>query len=247
MVLAGREGFRGNGITSDATRIRLATFKLEGESQIWWEWAKTFRDLEAMTWAEFHELFMGKYFPTIAKHAMAQEILELKQGAMIVMECVAKFIELARFVDDYVATYMAKVRRFDNGLKLSIWVKIVGLRLHDMDSMVEKAMTIEREMEDARSIRDAGVSGKRRESQSSSSSGKKPSASSSCGFQSRDHLGQGQIRAPSQAGQTIYHFFHQPGHMKRDCPPKTRIPRFRDNTVLVISGTGSDLIYSSTP
>ena len=101
---------------------------------------------------------------------------------MTVMEYVSKFTELARFVDDYMATYMAKVRRFENGLKLSIRGKIMGLHLQDMDSMVETAMTIEREIEDARSIRDAGVSGKRRESQSSSSSGKKPRASSSCGF-----------------------------------------------------------------
>ena len=25
-------------ITSDATRIRLATFQLEGEAQVWWKW-----------------------------------------------------------------------------------------------------------------------------------------------------------------------------------------------------------------
>ena len=40
-------------ITSDATRTRLAAFQLEGEAQVWWKWARTFRDLEAMTWAEF--------------------------------------------------------------------------------------------------------------------------------------------------------------------------------------------------
>ena len=34
-------------ITSDTTRIRLAAFQLEGETQVWWNWAKTFRDLEA--------------------------------------------------------------------------------------------------------------------------------------------------------------------------------------------------------
>ena len=45
------------------------------------------------------------------------------------MEYVAKFIELARFADDYVATDMAKVRKFENGLKLSIRGKIVGLLL----------------------------------------------------------------------------------------------------------------------
>ena len=64
---------------------------------------------------------------------------------------------------------MAKVRRFENGLKLSIWTRIVGLCLQDMDSMVGTALTIEREIEDAWSTRDAGVSSKRKESQSSSS------------------------------------------------------------------------------
>ena len=172
-------------ITSDATRIRLAAFQLEGEAQVWWKWARTSRDLEAMTWAEFQEMFMGKYFPDTARHAKAQEFLELKQGAMTMMDYVAKFTELARFADDYVATDMAKVRRFENGMKLSIRARIVGLRLQDMDSMVGTALTIEREIEDARSTRDASVSSKRKESQSSSSSGKRQRASSSRGFQSR--------------------------------------------------------------
>ena len=116
---------------------------------------------------------MGKYFPVTARHAKAQEFLELKQGAMMVMDYVARFTELARFADDYVATDMAKVRRFENGLKLSIRVRIVRLRLQDMDFMVGTALIIEREIKDARSTRDASVSSKRKESQSSSSSGKR--------------------------------------------------------------------------
>ena len=36
-------------ITFDATRIRLSTFQLEGESQVWWDWVKALRNLEAMT------------------------------------------------------------------------------------------------------------------------------------------------------------------------------------------------------
>ena len=166
-------------ITSDATRIRLAVFQLEGEAQVWWNWAKTSRDLEAITWAEFQELFMGKYFPDTARHAKAQEFLELKQGTMTMMDYVARFMKLASFSGDYVATGMAKVRRFENGLKLSIQAKIIRLRLQDMDSMVRTTLTIEREIEDAQSTRDAGVSSKRKESQSSSSSGKKQRASGS--------------------------------------------------------------------
>ena len=115
----------------DATRIRLATFQLEGESQLWLDLVRALRDLEAMTWEEFHGLLMEKYFPVFARHAKAREFLELRQGTMTILESVAKFTELARFVDDYVATYMAKVRKFEDGLKLSVRGKIVGLLLQD--------------------------------------------------------------------------------------------------------------------
>ena len=89
-----------------------------------------------------------------------------------------------------------------------------------MDSMVGTAMTIEREMEDARSTRDAGVSSNRKESQSSSSSGKKQRASSSHGFQGCGHQGQGRIRVASQAGQMVCYHCQQPEHMRRDCPQR---------------------------
>ena len=73
-----------------------------------------------MTWEKFHELFMGKYFSTTVRHAKAREFLEMRQGTMTVIKYVAKFTKLAHFDDDYVATDMAKVRKFENTLKLSI-------------------------------------------------------------------------------------------------------------------------------
>ena len=87
-------------ITSDTARIRLAAFQLEGEAQVWWRWARASRDIEAMTWVAFQELFMSKYFPENVRHAKAQEFLELKQGVMTVMGYVARFTELARYADD---------------------------------------------------------------------------------------------------------------------------------------------------
>ena len=84
---------------------------------------------------------------------------------MTVLEYVAKFTKLAHFADEYVATDMAKVRKFENGLKLSIRGKIVGLLLQNLDSMVRTAMAIEMEVDDAWSIRDACVvKDKRKES-----------------------------------------------------------------------------------
>ena len=58
------------------------------------------------------------------------------------LEYVARFTKLPYFADDYVATDMTKVRKFEDGLKLSIRGKIVGLLLRDMDLMVMTAMAI---------------------------------------------------------------------------------------------------------
>ena len=68
--------------------------------------------------------------------------------------------------------------RYENGLKLSIQDRIVGLRLRDMDSMVGTALTIEREIEDTWNTRDTSV-GSKREDQLSPSSGKRQKTSAS--------------------------------------------------------------------
>ena len=88
------------------------------------------------------------------------------------LEYVTNFTELAHFGDDYVATDMAKVRKFEDGMKLSIRGKIVGFLLQDMDSMVRTVVAIKREIDDARSTRNVGASGKRNEDQPSSGSRK---------------------------------------------------------------------------
>ena len=48
---------------------------------------------------------------------------------MIVLEYVAMFTKLACFRNDYMATNIANVRKFEDGLKLSIRSKIVRFLL----------------------------------------------------------------------------------------------------------------------
>ena len=86
--------------------------------------------------------------------------------------------------------------------------------------MVGTALTIEREIEDGRSTWDTSVSGKRKDNQSSSSSGKRQRASSSRGFQSRGHPDQEQMRVAGQAGQMVCYHCQQPGHIRHDCPQR---------------------------
>ena len=52
-------------ITSDATRIQLATFRLEGESQIWWDWVKVSRDPKTMDMERVLRTLHGEIFPGI--------------------------------------------------------------------------------------------------------------------------------------------------------------------------------------
>ena len=120
------------------------------------------------------------------------------------------------------ATNMAKVRKFEDGPKLPIRGKIAGFLILDMDSMVTTAISIEREIEDAWSIPDAGTGGKRKESQTSSSLGNKPRASNSQGFQGQGYgyQGQGQTMTPNQSKPITCYNCHQPGHVRRDCPQR---------------------------
>ena len=69
-------------------------------------------------------------------------------------------------------------RRFENGPKLSIRDRIIGLRLRDTDSMVGTALTIDREIENTWNTRDTSV-GNKREDQLSPSSEKRQKTSAS--------------------------------------------------------------------
>ena len=90
-------------------------------------------------------------------------------------------------------------RRSENGLRLSIRGRIVGFYLRDMDSMVGTTLTIEREIENARSTRDMGVCSKR-EDQSSSSLLKRQKTSASHKFQDQDQDWAGETRLPQRQG-----------------------------------------------
>ena len=70
--------------------------------------------------------------------------------------------------------------------------------------------------------KDIGASAKRKENQSSSNSRKKQKTFVLYGFQGRgcDYQGQGRVEASSQTGQMTCYHYHQPGHMKRDCPQR---------------------------
>ena len=56
---------------------------------------------QAVTWETFKRVFMGKYFPEDVMNKKEMDLLELKQGNMILAEYAAKFEELVRYFPHY--------------------------------------------------------------------------------------------------------------------------------------------------
>ena len=140
------------GIQGDADRVDLATYQLEGEADNWWNMIKDTRNTAIMTWAQFEELFLEKYFPMTVKEDMIQEFLSLRQGGMTVAQYVARFEELARHASRFVGDDRDKARKFEWGLDFSLREKVVPLRLTSYQGVVDAALGTERERNDAKRV-----------------------------------------------------------------------------------------------
>ncbi|KAH1257183.1 hypothetical protein GmHk_03G007213 [Glycine max] len=94
---------------------------LESDAKYWWNnTGESLATQEALiTWDEFKEVFLEKYFPHSVRIQKEIGFLQLQQGEMIIVENVAKFESLVRFShylmdnpqDDW------KTIKFEEGLK----------------------------------------------------------------------------------------------------------------------------------
>ena len=84
---------------TEENKVIHATFILKGEAKNWWKNTKErmVHQGTPLTWENFKEAFLDKYFPHNVRNQKEAEFLQLKQGNMTVGQYVAKFEELARF------------------------------------------------------------------------------------------------------------------------------------------------------
>ncbi|XP_028072454.1 uncharacterized protein LOC114274676 [Camellia sinensis] len=138
------------GITEAADRIALAVFELDDEVDHWWELIKNTRDVASLSWNQFRELFLNKYFPSTIRREQVKEFQNLEQGNMTVTQYAAKFEELARYATRYVANDEEKARMFKWGLDLTIRGRVLPQRLPSYAEVLETALESGREVNDAR-------------------------------------------------------------------------------------------------
>ncbi|XP_028067741.1 uncharacterized protein LOC114270443 [Camellia sinensis] len=138
------------GITEDVDRIALAIFELDDEADHWWVLIKNTRDVANMSWNQFKELFLNKYFPSTVRQERVREFQNLEQGNMTVTQYAAKFEELARYTTRYIENDEEKARMFEWRLDLTIKGIVLSQRLHSYAKVLETALESEKDVADAR-------------------------------------------------------------------------------------------------
>ncbi|XP_074355852.1 uncharacterized protein LOC141695512 [Apium graveolens] len=128
-------------------KTEYASFYPKDEANFWWESTKNLEEDGVITWQRFTELFLEKYLPQYLQDQLEVTFLELKQEGMTVAEYETIFLELARFVPEYMDLEHKKAKRFIQGLKVWIRRQVAVFKLQTYDIVVQKAMIIEGESE----------------------------------------------------------------------------------------------------
>lgn len=102
----------------------------------------------------FSRGLLQKYFPTTVWHQKEIEFLELIQENLSVAAYEAKFIKLARFSADVVASKSARARKFQRGLRPGIRSKLAPFLLSQYSDMVHCALVVEQEYDDFSKIQE---------------------------------------------------------------------------------------------
>ncbi|XP_022860185.1 uncharacterized protein LOC111380780 [Olea europaea var. sylvestris] len=89
----------------------------------WWKSAshtRTEAQQRALTWTQFKDEVMGKYFSQALRDEKETEFLQLKQGKMKLKDYQRKFEQLSRYTPRLMDTKAKKARRFELGLRTEI-------------------------------------------------------------------------------------------------------------------------------
>ncbi|XP_010682630.1 uncharacterized protein LOC104897448 [Beta vulgaris subsp. vulgaris] len=100
-------------------RVKLASFYLDGQADMWWMTVKNIAQRPDFTWDKFLEKLWERFYPPALQTKKECEFLTLRQGKMSMVEYTAKFVELSQFAPDLVKSEKFKVTRYFEGLNFT--------------------------------------------------------------------------------------------------------------------------------
>ncbi|XP_022853763.1 uncharacterized protein LOC111375195 [Olea europaea var. sylvestris] len=130
---------------NDAQKVSCAKFMLTNDAGHWWDSEtriKTAEQLRNLTWDQFKESLMGKYFPQSLRDQKEVEFLQLTQGSLPLGEYERKFEQLSRYAPHMVNIELTKAKRFEMGLKPEIKGIITAQQYTIYAKVVHRAQAI---------------------------------------------------------------------------------------------------------
>ena len=88
-------------------RVACASYMFREDACIWWDVVTQRRNVTAMTYEEFRNIFNEKYYSVAVRAVKVDEFTNLTQNRMTVTEYALRFDRLAKFALDLVPTDMA--------------------------------------------------------------------------------------------------------------------------------------------
>ncbi|XP_042448976.1 uncharacterized protein LOC122033890 [Zingiber officinale] len=133
---------------TDADKVMCTIFMLRDDARAWWEGARLIVDLTTLTWADYKEIFYGKYFTADNRTRLAREFLELRQGDLIVAEYVRRFERGCYFVPMIASQLVEELKHFIEGLRATIHHDVRLSRATTFREVVDQALMPERDRND---------------------------------------------------------------------------------------------------
>ncbi|XP_059663522.1 uncharacterized protein LOC132309208 [Cornus florida] len=142
-------------LVTDKLKITLATYNFIGDAEIWWKIVSHTYNLDTMTYDTFKKLYYEKYFLAPKQRELNKEFDGLKQGNMTVTEYKNKFTSLLRFTPGIANDEEGKIKKFVDGLDLTIRPIIAASEPIEYAKVVQKALVVEAESKDSKIIRES--------------------------------------------------------------------------------------------
>ncbi|XP_038982191.1 uncharacterized protein LOC120110677 [Phoenix dactylifera] len=114
-------------------------------------------DDASFIWEEFKKGFHEKYFPQGIRFQKYRKFDRLEQGDMTVAQYAAKFEEMSQYAPTLISEDSDRARKFENGLRRRIQQQVAAFELSSYKDVVNKALVIEKGLDNAQAAREKNM------------------------------------------------------------------------------------------
>ncbi|KAL2472544.1 Uncharacterized protein Adt_40680 [Abeliophyllum distichum] len=131
--------------STDAQKVKSTEFMFVDDASHWWESmsrTKSESELDALTWSQFKEELMEKYFSQAPMDSKETEFLQLRQRSVTLPKYEQKFKQLSKHAPHLVDTEAKKIKRFEQRLSTNMSLILLSHSFTSYREMLARAKKI---------------------------------------------------------------------------------------------------------